>query len=791
MLSDITVVELGTRVATAYCGKLLSDLGASVIRVEPPIGAPLRSREPGYASYLHAGKRCVTAGPGVGVGAALAALGDRVDVIVCDDDEPTLAAVMATREANPGLLVATISDYGLDGPLAGTPANDFTLQSEAGISLLHPTGDRPPVVTGVELAELSGAAAAAVGVVTALLVADAGGAPATPASGTAMADVDVSRFESVVALLQYPWLAAQIEDHNPYPLPQNAVPGLELALDGWVCAVAVTPPQWADFKKMAGVPELDDTRFDTLSGRIRLAAETTELVRRFTTRHTVAELVELGATFRVPVTPVGTPRGLPSLAPYISRGVYVRNAGSTVAPSSPFRYDHDTASPAPLASIGQHNGILPVTGRGARQRGRAQRSHGRGFTAADRPLAGIRVLEIGTFQAGPLVGMNLAALGADVVKIEAVNRPDLIRFTGNQSVDRCWERVGAFIGANLGKRDLTVDFSQPAGLSIVHRLIERSDVVLDNFLPRVLDDRGLSYAGVCALRPDVIMVRMPAWGMTGPWRDRPGFTYSVDATSGLSHLTGYPDGDPLLTGTIVDPLAALHSTFVTLAAIRHRQLTGRGRLIEVALCDVAVQLTARAVIAASADGLEPTRLGNHSGSAAPQGIYRCADGLWLAVSVSTEAQWAALAQLPGVREWAAAEHFATPAGRLEHRLELDEHLAELCADRDGAAITDELRQLKIPSAVLGVGNDLHEHPQLLARGRVFEADHGVVGPAKYIGSPARLGAAPIATTPRGTPLFGQHNHQILSELNFDDAAITAMVAAGAIGDSPFGLPFNR
>jgi len=774
MLSDITVIELGTRVATAYCGKLLNDLGATVIRVEPPAGDPLRSSEPGYATYLHAGKRSLTVSSEVGVSAVLGELGDRVDVIVCDDDEPTLAAVMATREANPGLLVATISDYGLDGPLAGTPANDFTLQSEAGISLLHPTGNRPPVVTGVELAEFSGAAAAAVGVVTALLVAEAGGTPRTSATGAALADVDVSRFESIVGLLQYPWLAAQIADHNPYPLPQSAVPGLEMAKDGWVCAVAVTPRQWTDFKKMAGVPELDNTRFDTLSGRIRRAAETTELVRLFTTRRTVAELVELGAAFRVPVTPVGTPKGLPSLPPYASRGVYVKNAAGTVTPRSPFRYDRDT-----------------VTGRAATESSRGRPSRGRGSAEADRPLAGIRVLEIGTFQAGPLVGVNLAALGADVVKIEAVNRPDLIRFTGNSSVERCWERVGAFIGANLGKRDLTVDFSQPEGLSIVHRLIERSDVLLDNFLPRVLDDRGLDYAGVSARRPDVIMVRMPAWGTTGPWRDRPGFTYSVDATSGLSDLTGYPDGDPLLTGTIVDPIAALHSTFVTLAAIRRRQLTGRGGLIEVPLCDVAAQLTARAVVTASATGVEPTRRGNRGVSAAPQGIYRCADGQWLAVSVSTDAQWAALTQLPGACDWAAAEQFATHADRFEYRFELDERLAVLCASRDAAGLTAELHRLGIPAAVLGVGTGLHEHPQLLARGRVFKAEHGVVGAVRYIGSPARLGALPAATTPRGTPLFGQHNHEILSELGFDDAAITAMAEAGAIGDSPFGLPFER
>jgi crotonobetainyl-CoA:carnitine CoA-transferase CaiB-like acyl-CoA transferase len=784
MLSDITVVELGARVSTAYCGKLLNDVGATVVKLEPATGDPLRTTEPAYAAFLHAGKQSVTAESGAETKVALSALVDHVDVIICDDDDPdTLAHIMSLRAQHPDLLVAAISDYGLDGPAARTPATDFTLQAEAGISLLHPTGDRPPVAAGVELSELSSAVAAAAGVVTALLFAETR-EPGAADMTVLGADVDVSRFESIVALLQYPWLAAQIENHNPYPLPQNAVPGLELAKDGWVCAVAVTPPQWSDFKKMAGVDELDDPRFETLSDRIRLAAETTALVRTFTMRHTVDELVELGAKFRVPITPMGTPTSLPTLAPYASRGAYVESVDGIVQPRSPFRYDGIDWEPDTLAKAGEHNGAIPVSRR-------RRPEHARTPLDPHKPLAGIRVLELGTFQAGPLVGVNLAALGADVIKVESVNRPDLIRFTGNLKVDRNWERAAGFIGPNLGKRDLTVDFTEPEGLAIIHELIERSDIVLENFLPRVLDDRGLDYESIRRIRPDVIMVRLPAWGMTGPWRDRPGFTYSVNATSGLSDLTGYPDGDPLLTGTIVDPIAAIYSTFITLAAIRRRQLTGNGGLIEVPLCDVASQLTARAVVAASATGVEPIRTGNHSPAVAPQGIYRCADGQWVAISVATDEQWMAFAALPDVIEWAADDRFADLPGRLEGQFELDERLTALCAGHDAGKIEARLREIGVASAVLGVGLDFAEHPQLVFRGRIFEVEHGSVGTVKYVGAPMRLAASPVASMPSGTPLFGQHNQQVLTELGYSDEAIQAMVEAKAIGDSPFGLPFQR
>lgn len=778
MLSDITVAELGTDVSTGYCGKLLRDLGATVVRIEPAEGDPLRRTEPAYATFLHAGKRSVTAEGADEIRAALASMAGRLDLILCDPVHLDLAA--AARAADPDLLVATISDYGTDGPFADRPANDFTLQGEAGISLLHPTGDRPPVPAGVELSTLSGAAAAAAGIATALLMSEAGAAPAAGAEP----DVDVSRFEALAGLLQFPWLGAQIEHHNPYPLPQMASPGLELAKDGWVCAVAVTPPQWDDFKRMAGVPELEETRFDTLTSRIANAAATSEAVRRFTMQHTVDELVEIGAQFRVPITPVGTPTNLPTLAPYASRGSYVTNSDGVLQPRSPFRYDDDEAEPGPLAPIGAHDGD-PIG-----SVGHARPSGGATATPA-LPLAGLKVLEIGTFQAGPLVGSNLASLGADVIKIESVKRPDLIRFAGALTVDRYWERANSFVSPNLGKRGLTVDFTEPKGLAIVHQLIARSDVVLDNFLPRVLDDRGLDYEGVRAIRPDVLMIRLPAWGSTGPWRNRPGFTYSVDATSGLSDLTGYPDGDPMMTGTIVDPLAAFYSTFVTLAAIRRLRITGRGQLVEVPLCDVAAQLTARAVVAASATGVEPRRCGNHSDFAAPQGAYRGSDGQWVAVSVTSDVQWAAVAELPDAREWAADPRYASLPGRLKHRDELDERMTALCAGEDSEFVAAQLRGCGVPAAVLGVGRDFHEHPQLVARGRVFEVGHGVLGPKKYLGLPARLAAAPQASAQRGAPLFGEHNREILGELGFDGTAIDAMYAAGSVGDSPFGLPFER
>ena len=780
MLSDVTVLELGSRTGTAYCGKLLHDLGATVVKLEPDGGNWLRTSEPDYAAFLDAGKLSITGEPGQRLNERIAALARSAQIVISDDESAETSGQLALlRSANPRLVLVTISDYGQDGPFAGRPASEFTLQAEGGVSVLHPVGDRAPVATRVELAELSSAAAAALGALTALISLEA-----DPA-GSAMAgiDVDVSRFESVVGMLQVPWLFEQISDHHGYPTPQMPVPGLELAKDGWVCAVAVTPPQWATFKKMAGIPELDDSRFDTLDERVIHRGEVTELVRRFTSSHTVEELVALGAQFRVPVTPVGTPETLAGLPPYAGRASYVRNAaGGFVQPRSPFRVGGGDWVPEPPPAPGADNDrdFTPVASSAVTWPG-----------DRDRPLAGLRVLELGTFQAGPLVTMNLAKLGADVVKVEAVNRPDLIRFAGPlPGVDQFWDRGGPYVGSNLGKRSITADISAPDGLEIVRRLIARSDVVLENYVPRVLDERGLNYAGVSAIRPDVVMVRLPAWGLDGPWRDRPGFTYSVDATSGLSNLTGYPDDDPAITGSVVDPIAAIFTTLATLAAVRRQRRTGLGGQLEVALCDIATQLTARSVVEASATGSVPTRIGNRHPRHAPQGLYRAGDHQWIALSIESDAQWKAFAGQPSTKDWADDQRFATETGRRVNHDELDERLAAYALTAPAATTVHDLHTLGVPAGVLSWGANFPQHPQLLARGRVYQVDHAVIGTVDYIGSAARLSHQHQSSMPWATPVFGQHNREVLGELGYRTEQIDAFYESKLLGDSPFGLPMR-
>jgi crotonobetainyl-CoA:carnitine CoA-transferase CaiB-like acyl-CoA transferase len=767
MLDDIVVLELGTSLATASAGKMLRDAGATVVLVEP-VDPTSTAADPDQAAYVHGGKRSVTTTsweladehPG---------LVARADAVLCD--RPDLVAVArGLRRVRPGLVVVSVSDYGSTS--THPPATDFTLQAESGLSAIHPTGNRPPVATGVPASELAAATHAAIGVVAGLLSREAGGGAV---------DADVSRFESLVATLQFPWVFTQHEQHTPYTVPVSAVPGIEQAKDGWVCVVCVTPQQWVDFKAMAGVPELDDPRFDQLIDRQDLVAELTPLIRRFTGTRTVEELVRAGAAARVPIVPVSTSTSVVDLPPYAERGSFVTHPDGFTQPRPPQRVAGATWEPGRRPRRGEADreswGVPPE---------RTRRIPG----DPGQPLKGLRVVELGSFQAGPLAARALAALGADVVKIESVTRPDLLRFGGPLAeIPEAWERGASFTGTNWGKRSLTADLKDPDGIDIVRRLVTHSDAVIENFSPRVLDAVGLDPAGIEELRPGAVVMRLPAWGSTGTWKDVPGFTYSADAACGLSDLTGYPDGPPTLTGTTIDPLAADISTFVALAALRRQLLTGQGASIEVPLCDVALQLTASAVVTSSRTGVAVSRSGNESPGVVPQGLYRTREDAWIAIAVTGDEQWAALRRVMGQHAPSHREH-AGPGWRLEHRALVDAAVRKWVGSRTAEDLVLDLHAHGVPAAVMATGLQAHDDLRLVARGRTMTLSHPVNGEVVHLRAPVVL-SFQDDSNPRRSPLFGEHNAEILTELGYSEGQIDELRTSGKVGVSPFGLPTSR
>lgn len=266
-----------------------------------------------------------------------------------------------------------------------------------------------------------------------------------------------------------------------------------------------------------------------------------------------------------------------------------------------------------------------------------------------------------TFWAGPSCTHFLAMLGAEVIHVESTRKPDGARLIAGIPVteDQWWEKSPIFSALNTNKKGLTLDLQTSAGRDLLRRLIATSDVIVENFTPRVLDQIGLDFAAVRAIRPDAILLRMPGFGLDGPWRGNPAFAYVIEAASGVSWLTGYPDRNPYEPYSIGDPNAGVHAVNALLLALESRRLTGEGVLIEAAMIDAALNIAAEQVIEYSAYGALLQRDGNRGPTAAPQNVYQTADvdefgrlDSWVAIAVAGDEQWTGLCEALGRPQWA-------------------------------------------------------------------------------------------------------------------------------------------
>jgi crotonobetainyl-CoA:carnitine CoA-transferase CaiB-like acyl-CoA transferase len=379
-----------------------------------------------------------------------------------------------------------------------------------------------------------------------------------------------------------------------------------------------------------------------------------------------------------------------------------------------------------------------------------------------------------------------------VIHLESAKRPDGARLVGGvpQTQDHFWERGPIFAALNTNKKSLTIDFSDPRGVDLVRRFVTTCDVVVENYTPRVLDQVGLDYDSLRAMRPDIVMVRMPGFGLDGPWRDLAAFAFVIEDASGLTWLTGHPDQLPWEPYCVGDPNAGLHAMFGMLLALEHRDRTGEGCLVEAAMVDAALNITAEQVVEHSAYGALLTRTGNRGPCAAPQSLYQTAgvdeygrDDCWVAIAVATDEQWVSLRCALGEPEWAADRALATAAGRVRDHDRIDAFLGEWCRARSADEIVERLWDAGVP-----VGKVMQPHRQtdlvqLQARKFFEELDHPLIGPSRYSTLPMRFSRVPGGLHVRHAPLLGEHNAELLEALGLSPSEIDALEADGIIGRS--------
>ena len=348
--------------------------------------------------------------------------------------------------------------------------------------------------------------------------------------------------------------------------------------------------------------------------------------------------------------------------------------------------------------------------------------------------------------------------------------------------DSWWEWSALFHAVNVNKRGVTVDLGLPEGRELFLDLVRGADVLIENYTPRVMENFGLDWPDVHAVNGALVMVRMPAFGLDGPWRDRTGFAQTMESVSGMAWRTGFPDGPPVLVRGACDPLAGMHAVVATLLAVRRRDRDGAGSLVESTMVEAALNAAAELIVEYSASGRVLAREGNR-GPGAPQGVYRCSgQDRWVALAVEDDAQWRGLVGVLGTPPWAEDAGLATAAGRRAAHDEIDERLSEWCLGLDADEVAERLVAAAVPAAAVIASRDVVHNPQLRHRGLFETEDHPITGAHEVPTVPFRFGRV-AKWLRRASPTLGQHNAELLAELGYGPEKVAELRAAGVIGES--------
>ena len=776
-LEGLRVVEFANEIAGPYCAKLLVDLGAEVIKVEPPSGDPLRRWGPfpggvadpnrsGLFEYLNAGKLGATIDFDNDSSEARNLIA-QADVLVDALPPGTLDRmgldVPALDALRPRLVVVRISNFGQYGPLRDRDATPLTVQAAAGwVNNRDP--DRPPVQAGARISEYVAGGYGALGALTALRT--------VRTNASRVVEVDVSVLESLLSTLPYPMLMAEKMRSRGLPANTRSAPmmGIVHAADGWLGINCLTGQHWLDACAMLGLPEYGEQQIAVMLGGAE-RAEFFEKAQPWLSERTVAEIVELSQAMRIPATGVNDGARVMDCPQYRDRGFFVDGAANDWSfrrPGAPFRLSKTPVLPVrPAPRLGDLSATFAAEAD----------SFGSTPAGADAaaPFAGVKVLDLTTFWAGSYLTCYLGAFGAEVVKVESIQRPDGHRYSGAWAYegDRWYERSAMWQGTNLNKRDITLDLTSDAGRDLVRRLVREADVVVENFSPRVVEHFGLDYESLVELKPDVILVRMPGFGLQGPWRNYVGWALNFEQTSGMSAATGYAEGPPCNLQGPADPIVGVHAGVALLAALEHRRRTGEGQLVEIAQIEVAACVAAEPVIEYSMNGVVRPREGNRQ-RGFRQGVY----------PTSVEAAWVAIS----VRDDTDLRHLAAAMGRAELPDDLshdafDDAVAQWTRTRTPSKIVDVLGAQHVPAEQVLAADRMYDVAQLDARGYYQELEHPITGVHRYPGWPFRITPGPADHHRLAPPTLGQHNEEVLGGLGLSRDELESLRAQRVIGES--------
>ncbi|KQU78634.1 MULTISPECIES: CaiB/BaiF CoA-transferase family protein [unclassified Rhizobacter] len=396
------------------------------------------------------------------------------------------------------------------------------------------------------------------------------------------------------------------------------------------------------------------------------------------------------------------------------------------------------------------------------------------------PLSGIRVLDLSRVLAGPWCTQTLADLGADVIKVERPLRngsggddtrgwgpPFLKGRDGEDTAEAAY-----YLGANRNKRSITVDIAQPEGQALIRRLAAQCDVFIENFKVGDMARYGLDAATLRALYPRLVYCSVTGFGQTGPYAERAGYDYAIQGIGGLMSVTGerddLPGGGPQKVGVAVaDLFTGMYASVAILAALRHRDATGQGQAVDMALLDTQVAMLANLGANFLATGTAPARAGNAHQNIVPYQVFETADGHMI-LAVGNDGQFAKFCEVAGRPELAADPRFARNADRVRHRAVLVPLLAELIAARPKQHWLSALEAAKVPCGAINDLAEVFADPQVQSRGMTVPMPHPLADTLRVVASPIKLSETPVQYR-RAPPLLGEHTDEVLAEFGWTDA----------------------
>ena len=817
ILKDFLAAEFAEGVAGQYAGKMLADAGADVVKAEPEEGCALRgwsvANVPGikaesgdaaeagkagkanafrqgqdgaFFQYLNTGKRSLAGAAG---DPAVAQLLEIADIVIEDSLPQSLLSELLQQR--PDVVVISLSPYGRLSSEADRPATEFTLQARAGGIGKRGRLENPPVQAGGRIGEWMAGVCGAVG----------GLAAAQRAKATGQGEhVDVSLYEGLVISTNiYAFLLASLSGNWDVQIPHRnlEMPSIEPTADGFVGFSTMAQQQFQDFLVMIGAEDwVDDPVISSPFERWAARDMFFERVHAWTKARTTEEIVSIASSLRIPVSLIGNGEIVPTFEAFEGRDMFVENpSGGFIQPRRPYLI-HGVEMPAlePVPKLGEATAadIASLAERKAANQSTDEaktdsKPAAEPSVSPPLPLEGIRIVECTGWWAGPIAGQTLAQLGADIIKVESTQRPDGMRFASVKppTEDKWWEWGMVYHGVNTNKRAITLNLTDPEGKAVLEKLIATADVLIENYTPRVMDNFGITWEHLSAINPELIMVRMPGFGLSGPWRDNTGFAQTMEQMSGMAYLTGYPDEPPQIPRGPCDPVAGLHASFATLLALEERRQSGKGKLVEVAMIDAALNVAAEALVEFSATDILMERVGNSSYGLAPQGVYPCSEHeTWVGISAATDQQWQALAQAIGQAGLASDTTLATWQDRWQRRDELDEAISEWTKQHTSEEAADLLLAAGVPAAVVEIDRHVGRDALLWERGFFVELEHPVAGAHGYPAVPFRYASHTEPWVNRHPPTVGEHNEEVFGELGYSADDMARLQEQKVIGDRP-------